>query len=56
MVKLGLVYIFVCFTLSVGAQISPKEFTLEYRTNPEGVDVQKPRFFWKLETDKAEQH
>ncbi|WP_418262493.1 family 78 glycoside hydrolase catalytic domain [Flavobacterium faecale] len=34
------------------AQIIPYDLKLEYRTNPEGVDVLKPRFFWKVASDQ----
>ena len=35
------------------AQIVPYDLKLEYRENPEGVDVMKPRFFWKLQSKEA---
>ncbi|APY11859.1 alpha-rhamnosidase [Seonamhaeicola sp. S2-3] len=48
-------YLFFIIGLSAVAQIQPYDLKLEYRTNPEGVDVLKPRFFWKLKSDESGQ-
>ena len=34
------------------AQVSVKDLTCEYRTNPVGLDIQKPRLSWKLVSEK----
>ncbi len=40
---------FLLFSQKQGT-ISPIELTTEYLTNPTGLDIQKPRFSWKLAT------
>jgi len=40
---------------NVFAQIIPYDLKLEYRSNPEGVDVKQPRFFWKLKSEESGQ-
>ncbi|MBT33581.1 MAG: alpha-L-rhamnosidase [Thalassobius sp.] len=34
------------------AQVSISEMLLEHRINPIGIDIEKPRFSWKIESDK----
>ncbi len=48
--------ILILLSISSFAQITPYDLKLEYRNNPEGVDVQKPRFFWKSESNVAGQY
>lgn len=52
----------VFFALIIGvciqnmyAQLLPYDLKLEYRESPEGIDVKKPRFFWKLKSDESRQ-
>jgi len=33
-----------------------KDFTIEYLDNPMGIDVERPRFSWKLASDKKDIH
>jgi alpha-L-rhamnosidase len=37
---------------SVFAALSVSDLTCEYKTNPLGIDVEKPRLSWKIESDK----
>ncbi|WP_158839192.1 family 78 glycoside hydrolase catalytic domain [Polaribacter sp. L3A8] len=54
--KFFLTFLVALVTLSGFAQITVTNLQLEYRNNPEGVDVVKPRFFWKLESNQAAQY
>lgn len=36
------------FAVSTFGQTQPSSLKCEYLTNPEGIDMQSPRFFWKL--------
>lgn len=49
-----LIVLFFC-AFSSFSQIEPYDLKLEYRTNPEGVDVLKPRFFWKINSKESGQ-
>tara|TARA_R110002051_G_scaffold95649_1_gene165594 strand:- start:25781 stop:28531 length:2751 start_codon:yes stop_codon:yes gene_type:complete len=55
MKKTRLITLFYFFAFSIFGQIKVYDLKLEYRQNPEGVDVQKPRFFWKLKSDEKGQ-
>ncbi|UMB54102.1 glycoside hydrolase family 78 protein [Lutibacter sp. A64] len=43
-------------TLGLHSQIKPFELKCEYLTNPEGVDMQSPRFFWKIASKESGQY
>ncbi len=48
--------ILICFvSVTMMAQVSVTDLKCEYLTNPEGVDMQDPRFFWKLTSDEEAQ-
>ncbi|GAL70851.1 alpha-L-rhamnosidase N-terminal domain-containing protein [Jejuia pallidilutea] len=51
-----LIFLFLLASFSGLTQIKPYDLKLEYRENPEGVDVKKPRFFWKLKSAEAGQY
>ncbi|WP_282122018.1 family 78 glycoside hydrolase catalytic domain [Algibacter mikhailovii] len=48
-----------CLLVLVGfigsAQVKPYDLKVEYLNNPEGVDVEEPRFFWKLTSNEPGQ-
>ncbi|GAA4958341.1 family 78 glycoside hydrolase catalytic domain [Algibacter aquimarinus] len=46
--------VFFCIFSSF-SQIEPYDLKLEYLTNPDGVDVSKPRFFWKINSKESGQ-
>ena len=52
-----LVFILSCFLFSIHSfsQISPVNLKCEYLTNPEGIDMTNPRFYWKLEATENKQ-
>jgi alpha-L-rhamnosidase len=56
MKKTYLLTFFYFLTFSIFGQIKVYDLKLEYRQNPEGVDVKKPRFFWKIKSDEANQY
>ncbi len=52
-------FILLCFLLGLmlesHAQITPVDLRCEYLTNPMGVDIPDPRFYWKLQSAENEQ-
>ena len=55
MLKKFTLFILLLTSLRVTAQINVVNLTCEYLKNPEGIDVQAPRFFWQLESEKTGQ-
>ncbi|WP_194766535.1 family 78 glycoside hydrolase catalytic domain [Tamlana sp. I1] len=51
-----LFFLFLLASFSGFTQIQPYDLKLEYRENPEGVDVKNPRFFWKVKSEEAGQY
>lgn len=41
------------FALSLFAQIKPVNLKCEYLTNPEGIDMPDPRFYWQLKSEES---
>ncbi|RED47800.1 family 78 glycoside hydrolase catalytic domain [Seonamhaeicola aphaedonensis] len=54
--KLIVLLVILVLPFTLFAQIVPYDLKLEYRENPEGVDVKKPRFFWKCKSNESEQY
>ena len=48
------IFVFLLSVLSVSAitKNEVKQLVCEYKTNPIGIDVQKPRLSWKIASDK----
>lgn len=47
--------LFAMIGLSLPAQIQVVNLKCEYLTNPEGIDMQDPRFYWQLEASEEAQ-
>lgn len=50
--KLLLSFLLVSITTALGAGLTPYELECEARANPLGIDTQRPRFSWKLKSDR----
>jgi len=50
MTKFSATFFLFFLTMLGFSQVNPYDLKLEYRINPEGVDIAKPRFFWKVES------
>ena len=46
----------VTFSLVLSAKVQPTNLKCEYLTNPEGIDMQSPRFFWNVTSDEDGQY
>ena len=53
--KQVLIVLLFFITSHLNAQIKPENLKCEYLTNPEGIDMQDPRFYWQLESEEAGQ-
>lgn len=56
MKQLLLTLLTFCYVACLSAQVQVVSLKCEYLTNPEGVDMQAPRFFWKLDSEEQEQY
>ena len=45
---------FIGFSLSLKAQIKVKDLTVEYFSNPVGIDITEPRLSWKIESKERD--
>ena len=47
-----LILFFVIIQIVQASQINIKNLKCEYKRNPIGVDIEKPRFSWNMESNK----
>ncbi len=55
MKKLKLFIVLSSLIFNAGAQIKPVNLKCEYLTNPEGIDMHDPRFYWQLVSEENDQ-
>jgi len=56
MLKKILILSGLLYTATINAQIQPQQLRCEYKENPVGIDVPKPRLSWKLSSDASERN
>src|SRR4051794_23350986 len=49
-----IVLVMIGFLSPARAALSPEQLRCEYRDNPAGIDVSKPRLSWKLRSDQPD--
>ena len=56
MKQISTIFLLLLFAITTQAKVELTDLKCEYLSNPEGVDMPHPRFFWKMESDEQGQY